>query len=80
MRIHNHAIDVAPCRHPCRHADCCMERGDDLPLGITAYWPDGTPYVPRSAQGGGHDSAIGNPAEQAIDPDPRHGAPTERAE
>jgi hypothetical protein len=80
MRIHSHAADVGPCRHPCRHADCCMDRGDDLPLGITAHWPDGTPYVPRGAQGRGNEAEIAAASKEANDPDPRHGDPTEQAE
>lgn len=40
-------IDTA-CRHACRHADCCMDRGDALPgIVARAWWPDGSEYAPR---------------------------------
>lgn len=36
------------CRHACRHADCCMDRGDPLPGVVArAWWPDGSEYAPR---------------------------------
>jgi hypothetical protein len=27
--------DVFPCKKPCDHIDCCMEKGDPLPKWIT---------------------------------------------